>query len=47
MAAINVRRDVKDSFYRYKMPRLISKVGPNDLDSLQQQKKKNSVWNYL
>ncbi|KAI8137859.1 domain found in IF2B/IF5-domain-containing protein [Fennellomyces sp. T-0311] len=26
MAAINVRRDVKDSFYRYKMPRLISKV---------------------
>ncbi|KAI9032528.1 translation initiation factor [Phycomyces nitens] len=26
MSAINVRRDVKDSFYRYKMPRLIAKV---------------------
>ncbi|ORZ25303.1 domain found in IF2B/IF5-domain-containing protein [Absidia repens] len=26
MATINVRRDVKDSFYRYKMPRLLSKV---------------------
>ncbi|KAG2220911.1 hypothetical protein INT45_013040 [Circinella minor] len=26
MAAVNVRRDVKDSFYRYKMPRLIAKV---------------------
>ncbi|KAI8373064.1 domain found in IF2B/IF5-domain-containing protein [Radiomyces spectabilis] len=26
MSAINVRRDVKDSYYRYKMPRLISKV---------------------
>lgn len=26
MAAINIRRDVKDSFYRYKMPKLISKV---------------------
>ncbi|KAI8076906.1 domain found in IF2B/IF5-domain-containing protein [Halteromyces radiatus] len=26
MATINVRRDVKDSFYRYKMPRLVSKV---------------------
>ncbi|EIE86456.1 hypothetical protein G6F46_009491 [Rhizopus delemar] len=26
MAAINVRRDVQDSFYRYKMPRLQAKV---------------------
>ncbi|ORZ03601.1 domain found in IF2B/IF5-domain-containing protein [Syncephalastrum racemosum] len=26
MATVNVRRDVKDSFYRYKMPKLISKV---------------------
>ncbi|CAO3621955.1 unnamed protein product [Cunninghamella blakesleeana] len=26
MAAINIRRDVTDSFYRYKMPRLVSKV---------------------
>ncbi|KAK4509316.1 Protein tyrosine phosphatase type IVA 2 [Mucor velutinosus] len=26
MAAINVRRDVQDSFYRYKMPRLTAKV---------------------
>ncbi|ORX98981.1 translation initiation factor [Basidiobolus meristosporus CBS 931.73] len=26
MAAINIRRDVKDSFYRYKMPRLLAKV---------------------
>lgn len=26
MATINVRRDVKDSFYRYKMPRLLSKI---------------------
>ncbi|KAI8969075.1 domain found in IF2B/IF5-domain-containing protein [Mycotypha africana] len=26
MATINVRRDVKDSFYRYKMPRLSAKV---------------------
>ncbi|KAI8815108.1 domain found in IF2B/IF5-domain-containing protein [Cladochytrium replicatum] len=26
MAAINIRRDEKDPFYRYKMPRLISKV---------------------
>ncbi|KAJ1967588.1 eukaryotic translation initiation factor 5 [Dispira parvispora] len=26
MATINIRRDVKDSFYRYKMPRLISKI---------------------
>jgi translation initiation factor 5 len=26
MAAINVRRDVEDSFYRYKMPRLLAKV---------------------
>ncbi|RKP08293.1 domain found in IF2B/IF5-domain-containing protein [Thamnocephalis sphaerospora] len=26
MAAINIRSDVKDSFYRYKMPRLVAKV---------------------
>jgi translation initiation factor 5 len=26
MATINVRRDVQDSFYRYKMPRLTAKV---------------------
>lgn len=26
MTSINIRRDVKDSFYRYKMPRLISKI---------------------
>ncbi|KAJ2959618.1 hypothetical protein NQZ79_g4935 [Umbelopsis isabellina] len=26
MATVNIRRDVKDSFYRYKMPKLISKV---------------------
>ncbi|KAK9708352.1 eukaryotic translation initiation factor 5 [Basidiobolus ranarum] len=26
MTAINIRRDVKDSFYRYKMPRLLAKV---------------------
>ncbi|KAI9318007.1 domain found in IF2B/IF5-domain-containing protein [Dichotomocladium elegans] len=26
MATLNVRRDVKDSFYRYKMPKLITKV---------------------
>jgi translation initiation factor 5 len=26
MATINIRRDVQDSFYRYKMPKLISKV---------------------
>lgn len=26
MATVNVRRDVQDSFYRYKMPRLTAKV---------------------
>ncbi|OLY83809.1 putative eukaryotic translation initiation factor 5 [Smittium mucronatum] len=26
MSNINIRRDVKDSFYRYKMPRLVSKI---------------------
>ncbi|RUO99946.1 domain found in IF2B/IF5-domain-containing protein [Jimgerdemannia flammicorona] len=26
MATVNIRRDVKDTFYRYKMPRLLSKV---------------------
>lgn len=26
MATINVRRDVQDSFYRYKMPRIQAKV---------------------
>lgn len=26
MATVNVRRDVQDSFYRYKMPKLTAKV---------------------
>jgi translation initiation factor 5 len=26
MATVNIRRDVKDSFYRYKMPKLLSKI---------------------
>lgn len=26
MASINIRRDVQDSFYRYKMPKLQAKV---------------------
>ena len=28
MAYINVKRDVTDQFYRYKMPLLIAKVSP-------------------
>jgi len=30
MATVNIRRDVKDSFYRYKMPKLISKVSSHN-----------------
>lgn len=26
MAAVNIRRDVKDGFYRYKMPSLATKI---------------------
>lgn len=29
MATVNVRRDVQDSFYRYKMPKLTAKVRRN------------------
>ena len=31
MAFVNVKRDVTDQFYRYKMPLLIAKVGPTPL----------------
>lgn len=31
MATINVRRDVQDSFYRYKMPRIQAKVKKKNL----------------
>lgn len=42
MATVNVRRDVQDSFYRYKMPKLTAKVK----DPYQKKKKKNLCTNF-